>query len=164
LLSIFSSIRALLRFGAALFGEQKILFAVCLFDVVVEAAQRVLETVGLLLVGLPRQLHLLAARDVLGAAHERLLGELVLILLHRQHRSPLPILGFLQLLAGLILEALLVGDRGSNLLFGPNELRAHVENDLVQHLLGLLEFRDHRVDVGPKQHRDPIEDIHGSLD
>src|SRR6266852_842684 len=37
---------ALLRFGAALFREQKIFFAVCFFDVVVEAAERILEAVG----------------------------------------------------------------------------------------------------------------------
>ena len=98
------------------------------------------------------------------AAHEGLLGELVLILLHCEHRSPLPILSLFQLLPRLILEALLVGDGGGDLLLRLYQLRAHVEDDLIEHLLGLLELGDHRIDVRAEQHRDSIEDIHMRLD
>ncbi len=101
---------------------------------------------------------------MLAAAHERLLGELVLILLHGEHRSPLPILSLFQLLPRLILEALLVGDGGGDLLLRLYQLRAHVEDDLIEHLLGLLEFRDHRIDVGPEEHRDSVENVHRWLD
>src|SRR5207237_4385442 len=103
---------ASLRVGTTLLGEQQILLAIGLFDVVVEAAERILETICLLFVGLPGQIELVPARDVFAATNERLLGEVVLILLHCEHRSALPVLGFLQLLAGLILEALLVGNGG----------------------------------------------------
>ena len=89
-----------------------------------------------------------------------LLRELVLVLLNGEHRPALPVFGFLELLTGLILKPLLVGDRGSDLLLCLYQLRSHVENDLVEHLLGLLELGDHRVDVGAEEHRDSIEDIH----
>jgi hypothetical protein len=103
-------------------AEQKILLSRCLFDVVVESAQRILEALGFLLVSFPGELHLLPARHVLAAPHQRLLGEIVPILLHRQHRAVLPFLGFTKLGSGLVLETLLVGDGCSNLLLGLHQL------------------------------------------
>ena len=97
---------------------------------------------------------------MLAAPNERLLGQLVLILLNRQHRSSLPVLRFLQLLPGLVLKALFVGDGGRDLLLRLYELRAHVENDLVEHLLGLLELGNHCVDVRAEEHCDSVENIH----
>ena len=101
---------------------------------------------------------------MLAAPHQRLLGEIVLTLLHGQHRAALPILCFLELLARLVLEAFLVGDGGGDLLLRLHQLGPHVEDDLIEHLLGLLEFRDHRVDVGSEEHGDTIENVHMCLD
>ena len=52
---------ALLGIGAALLGQQQILLAIRLFDVVVEGAQRILEPIGFLLVRLPGQIELVTA-------------------------------------------------------------------------------------------------------
>jgi hypothetical protein len=98
---------------------------------------------------------------VLAATHQRLFRELVVVLLNREHGSSLPVFRFLQLLLLLVVEALFVRNRGSDLLLRLHELRAHVENDLVQHLLGLLELGDHRVDVRAEEHCYAIENIHG---
>jgi hypothetical protein len=115
-------------------------------------------------VRLPRELHLLAARNVLAAPHERLLGEVVASFLHREHCAVLPLLGLAQLLRGLVLEALLVRDRGGDLLLRLHELRAHVDDDLVQHLLRLFCRRDQVIDVRPEKTRDAVEYAHCFLD
>ena len=56
----------------------------------------------------------------------------------------LPFLRLLKLLRGLVLKTLLVGDGRGDLLLRFHQLRAHVDNDLVQHLLGLLPKRSRR--------------------
>ena len=57
-------------------------------------------------------------------------------------------------------EALLVGDRGGHLLLGLRELRAHVHENLVQHLLRILGGGDEVVDVRTQQRRKSVEDTH----
>src|SRR5688500_3243453 len=83
------------------------------------------------------------------------------MLLPRYHRASLPVLCFLELGLGLVLKTLLVGDCRRDLLLRPHQLRSHVENDLVEHLLGLLEFRDRRIHIGAEQCRYSIEYVHG---
>ena len=108
---------ALLRLGAALAGEEQVLLALRLLDLVVEVAQRVLELLGLGAVRFPRLLELLPVRGVLALAHERLLGEVVAAFLDREHRrfcsqsAACLILG-----VGLVAQTLLVGDGGGDLL------------------------------------------------
>ena len=85
---------------------------------------------------------------VFGLTHEGLLGEIVAPFLHREHGLVLPIGGRLVLGLRLVLEALLVGDRGGHLLLGLRELIAHVGHDLVQHLLRILRLGDQVIDVG----------------
>src|SRR6185312_529393 len=150
----------LLRFGTTLPREQQCLLAVCFFDVVVQITKRILEAIGFLLVRLPCHLHLLAARDVLVPPHERLLGQLVAPFLDGKHRAPLPLLGLAQLAHRLVFEALLIGDRGSDLLLGSHELRPHVGDDLGQHLVRLLYSRDRGVHVCAKETRYAFKDAH----
>src|ERR1019366_9053781 len=56
--------------------------------------------------------------------------------------------------------ALLVGDRAGHLLLGLRKLVAHVDQDLVQHLLRILRPGDEVVDVGLEQRGDAIEYAH----
>jgi hypothetical protein len=50
---------------------------------------------------------------------------------------------------GLITQSLLVGDRRGDLLFRFRQLPSHVDEDLVEHLLGIFRPRDQVVDVRP---------------
>jgi hypothetical protein len=93
----------LLRLGAPLFGEQQVFLAGSFLDVLVQPAKRILEAISLLLMGFPGELHLRSARNVLLAAHERLLGQIVAAFLDGEHRTVLPLLCLSQLLGGLIL-------------------------------------------------------------
>jgi hypothetical protein len=151
---------ALLRLRAPLAREEEVLLALRLFDLVVEVAERVLEFFRLGLVRLPGLLELLPMLRVLGVAQERLLGEIVAPLLHGEHRLLLPVLRGLVLGLHLVLEALFVGDRAGHLLLGLRQLIAHVDDDLVQHLLRILGLRDQVVDVGLEQRGDAVEDAH----
>ena len=102
-------------------------------------------------------------RNVLALPHERLLGEIVATFLDREHRLLLPIRRLAILGVGLIAQPLLVGDRRGHLLFGLGQLRPHVDQNLVEHLLGVFGPRDQVVDVRPQQGRQPIEYAHGSM-
>ena len=95
-----------------------------------------------------------AVRDVLALAHERLLGEVVAAFLDREHRALLPVRACLILGVGLVAQTLFVGDRGGHLLLGLDELRPHVDQDLVQHLLGVFGPGDQIVDVRPQEGRE----------
>jgi hypothetical protein len=89
-----------------------------------------------------------------------LLGQIITLLLDREHRPTLPLLGLLFLLLNLGLEFLLVGDGGGNLLLGLGQLTAHVANQLVEHLLRVFRLIDEVVDVRFEQSRQAIEDPH----
>jgi hypothetical protein len=102
-------------------------------------------------VGAPRLLERLGVREVLAMADQRLLGEVIPAFLDREHRAPLPVLGLLELAVGLVTQPLLVGDRARDLLLRPHELRAHVDDDLVEHLLGVFRRGDEVVDVRAEQ-------------
>ena len=104
----------------------------------------------------------LTVLEVLLSAHQRLFGEIVAAFLHGQHGALLPVVGELELGVRLILEALLVGDRGGHLLLGLGQLVAHVDDDLIQHLLGILGRGDEVVEIRLDERRKTIEDTHGS--
>jgi hypothetical protein len=72
----------------------------------------------------------------------------------------LPFLGLAQLLRGLILQSLLVSNRGGYLLLGFHKLRAHVDDDLIQHLLRLFSRRDQIIDVGSEETSESVENAH----
>ena len=76
-----------------------------------------------------------------------LLGQLVVAGLHRQHRLALPFFGLDELLIPLLLQAFLIPDGDSDLLLGLDQLRLHVDEDLVEHLLGVFGLRDQVVEV-----------------
>jgi hypothetical protein len=138
---------ALLRLRPTLAREQQVLLALGLFDLVVEVTQGVLELLGLELVRLPRGLELLGVRVVLALPDEGLLGEVVAPLLDGEHRLLLPVLRLLVLRLELVAQPLFVGDGGGDLLLGLHQLVAHVNDDLVQHLLRIFGGGDHVVDV-----------------
>ena len=98
--------------------------------------------------------------DVLAATHECLLCQIVASFLDGQHRPMLPLFSFAQLLRCLILQSLLIGDRGRNLLLGLNQLRAHVDNDLIKHLLRLFCRRDQIIDIGSEETSESVENAH----
>src|SRR3954469_23782108 len=98
---------------------------------------------------------------MLALAQERLLGEVVAILAYREYGALLPLLRLLVLGVGLIAQTLLVGNGGSDLLLGLDELLPHVDQDLIQHLLGVFGPRDQVVDVRPQHLRQSVDDTHG---
>src|SRR5215213_8624400 len=61
---------------------------------------------------------------------------------------------------GLVTEPFLIGDRGGHLLLGLRELRTHVDEDLIQHLLRILGGGDEVVDVRTQQRRKAVEESH----
>ena len=109
----------------------------------------------------PRLLELLAVRDVLALPHERLFGEIVAPFLDGEHCLLLPIAGLLELRVGLIAQPLFVGDGCRHLLLGLRELTSHVNQNLVEHFLGIFGPRDQVIDVRPQEGREPIEYSHG---
>src|ERR1051325_4933 len=153
-------LNALVGFGALLAGDEDVLLALCLLDAVVQLAQRQLELLGLLAMLDPRLVQLHRALRVLVVPQQRLLGEVVAPLLHRQHRPALPILGALFLCVHLRREALFVRDGRRHLLFCLRQLTAHVHDQLVQHLLRVLGTIDQVVDVRPDQRRETVKDSH----
>src|SRR2546430_17179106 len=88
-------LNALVGFGALLAGDEDVLLALRLLDPVVQLAQRQLELLGLLTMLDPRLVQLHRALRVLVVPQQRLLGEIVASLLHREHRPALPVLGAL---------------------------------------------------------------------
>ena len=141
--------------------DQDVLLPLGLFDLVVELAERELELLGLRLVLEPGLVQLLGALEVLVVADQRLLGEVVAALLHREHRPALPVLRLLLHRLGVGLELLLVRDGGGHLLLGLGQLGLHVQDQLVQHLLRVLGPGDQVVDVRPHHRGQTIEDSHG---
>jgi hypothetical protein len=143
-----------------LLGNQQVLLALGFFDLVVELAQRFLQALGLGGLLLPGVGEMNGALGVLLLPHERLLGQIVAALAHRQHGAMLPVAGQLLLFFHLRLELPLIrdgdGDFGLRLL----QLIAHIEKNLVEHLLRILSLRDRIIYVRPDQSRKLIPDTH----
>ena len=112
------------------------------------SAQRLLELIDGRLLLRPLLLEGRGELVVLALARERLLGELLVARRERPSSpcaptpAPLP-----HSCVVLLREALLVGDRRGDLLLRLDELVVHVENDLVQHLLGIFRAADEVVQV-----------------
>ena len=151
---------ALLRLGPLGARHQDVLLPLGLFDLVVELPERELELLGLRLVLEPGLVQLLRALEVLVVAEQRLLGEVVAPLLHREHRAALPVFGLPLHAFGIGLELFLVRDGGGHLLLGLGELTLHVDDQLVQHLLRVFGPGDQVVEVGPDHRGQAIEDSH----
>jgi hypothetical protein len=150
----------LLRLGALLPRDEDVLLALGLFDLRVEELERRLELVDRLLLLLPLILERGGELVVLLLAAEGLLGEDVVAGLDREHRASLPLGGVRGLLLGLLREALLVGDRDGDLLLRLDQLVGHVDDDLVQHLLGVFRAADEVVQVRFDEGREAREDAH----
>jgi len=135
-------LNALRRLGTLLTGHQQILFALRLFDLVVESAERRLECFRLGLVTDPRFVQRLRGLHVLVLPHQRLLGQVVAVLLHAEHRPLLPLFRLLLLFLGLCSQLLLVSDRRCHFLFGLCQLTPHVGDQLIQDLLRVFRAAD----------------------
>jgi hypothetical protein len=133
---------ARLRFRPLGPRDEDVLLALGFLDLVVELAQADLEILGLRLVPDPGLVQLLRPLQRLVVAHQGLGGEIVAAFLHREHRAPFPVLRLLLQVLGIGLELLLVRDGRGRFLLGLGQLRLHVENQLVQHLLGVFGPRD----------------------
>jgi hypothetical protein len=60
-------------------------------------------------------------------------------------------------LLALLLEQMLVRDGDGNLRFDLHELVFHIENDLLQQLLGILGLLHQVVEIGTQQRADAIK-------
>src|SRR5437773_2352150 len=153
-------LNALVRLGTLLARDQDVLLALGFLDPIVELAQRDLELVRFLAVLDPRIVQLQGGLRVLVVAQQRLLRQVVAPFLDGQHGALLPVLGGLFLLVDLGRQPLLVGDRRRNLLLRLGQLGPHVDDQLVQHLLGVLSAGDQVVDVRPDERRETVKDSH----
>src|SRR5690606_26688407 len=141
----------LLGLRALLLGDEEVLLALGLLDLVVQLAQRALELLRLHRLALPGLLEGSGALCVLLLPQQSLAGEVVAAFAHGEHGAVLPLGGLLSLLLDLRLELALVGDRDGDLLLGARELLAHVDDHLVEDLLRVLTARDRVVDVGANE-------------
>src|SRR5690606_12364573 len=91
----------LLRLGPLLLGDQEVLLPAGLLDLGVELPERLLEALRLVGLPLPGLVERLRPLRVLLVAQQRLPGQVVAPLAHRQHRAALPILRLLRFLLGL---------------------------------------------------------------
>src|SRR5690606_2070849 len=151
---------ALLRLGALLFGDEQVLLALGFLDLVVELAQRLLQPLRLVVLAAPGLLERDRALGMLLLPQQRLLRQVVASLAHGQHGAVLPVAGELLLIVELRAQLALIRDRDRDLLLRLRELLAHVDENLVQHLLRVLRTRDRIVDVRAKQRRQLLPDAH----
>src|SRR5207237_332637 len=93
-------------------------------------------------------------------SQQRLLGEVVAPLLHREHGPALPVLSALLFRVHLRRQAFLVRDGRRHLLLRFRQLTPHVDDQLVQHLFRVLGTIDQVVDVRPDQRRETVKDSH----
>jgi hypothetical protein len=149
-----------LRLSPLLLGDEQVPLPLRLLDLVVELPQGALELLGLRGLGLPGLLQHLSPLRVLLLAHERLLGQVVAAFFHGQHRAVLPVPRLLHLVLELRFQLALVGDGRRDLALGLRQLVPHVQDDLVQHLLGVFGPRDHVVDVRLDHRGQLVEDAH----
>ena len=137
----------LLSLGPLLPRNQDVPLALGLFNLVVEHTQLALELLDSVLLMDPLLLKLGRQLLVLLGAGEGLFGQLIVASLHREHGLALPVLAMALLLIPLLFQALFVPDSHRNLFFRLDELRLHVDEDLVEHLLGVLGLGDQIVQV-----------------
>src|SRR5258708_3312383 len=149
-----------LRLRALLARDEDVLLALCLLDLVVQKAQRLLQLLdrGALLG--PLVLVRGGQLVVLTLPRERLLREPLVARAQGHHRLALPLLRIGLLLLELLGEALLVGDGRRDLLFGLYALVAHLEHHLLEHLLAVLPAADQVVEVALYELRQSAEDAH----
>jgi len=83
-----------------------------------------------------------------------------LVRLHGEHRATLPVVRLALHPVRVGLELLLVGDGGCHLLLGLGQLTLHVDDQLVEHLLGVFGPGDQVVEVGPDHRGQAVEDSH----
>src|SRR5437868_9533000 len=100
---------------------------------------------------------------MLALAKERLLGEILATFLQGQHGALFPVRALTIFAVGLIAQSLLVGNSRRDLLLRLCELRPHVDENLIEHLLGIFGPRDQIVDVRPQERAQSIEESHGGL-
>ncbi len=153
-------LNALRRLGTLLTGHQQILFALRLFDLVVESAERRLECFRLGLVTDPRFMQRLRGLHVLVLPHQRLLGQVVAVLLHAEHRPLLPLFRLFLFFFDLSCQLLLISDRRRHFLFRLCQLTPHVGDQLIQDLLRVFRAVDEIVDVRFEQRTQAIKDPH----
>src|SRR5690606_29457317 len=152
----------LLRLRALLLGDQEVLLALGLLDLVVELAQRVLQLLRLGRLAPPGLLQCGSPLGVLLLPQQRLTGEVVSALPNGEDGTALPFLGLPALLLDLRLELALIRDRDGDLLLRAGELLAHVEDHLVEDLLRVLTARDRVVEVGANEQGQSLQDAHGA--
>jgi len=137
----------LLGLGPLLLGDEEIPLPLGLVDLLVELAEGSLELLRLLGLGAPGPVQGSGPVGVLLVPDKGLLGQVVPALLHRQHGPLLPLLGLFDLFIELGAELALVGDGGGDFPLGLRQLVAHVQDDLIQHLLRVFGPVDQIVDV-----------------
>src|SRR5690606_35728952 len=152
----------LLRLRALLLGDEEVLLALGLLDLVVQLAQRILQLLRLHRLALPGLLERGGALGVLLLPQQRLAREVVAALAHGEHRAVLPLCGLPALLLDLRLELALIRDGDGDLLLGARELLAHVDDHLVENLLRVLTAGDRVVDVGADEQGQSLQDAHGA--
>ncbi len=139
------------RPGAAMLGDQHVALGLRLGQLLLQLPQCRLEVFHLGgLVG-----HLVPKVRRQGSIAEGSLNrgsrQIVLLLVHRQFGLANPVGGFLLVLLLLLFEQMLVGDRDRHLGLHLQQLILHIENHLLDHLLGLLGLVDDVVEIGPHQ-------------
>jgi hypothetical protein len=152
-----------LGLGALLSRDEDVALALGLFDLVVEEAERLLQLVdGGLLLG-PLIFQGRGELVVLALSGEGFLGQRLVARAKSHHRAPLPLLRVRDLLVELFGESFLVGDGCGDLLFRLDELIVHVQDDLIEHLLGIFRAADQVVEVALDELRQAAENSHAFL-
>src|SRR5690606_28063993 len=140
-------VNSLLRFCALLASDEHALLALRLFDLVIQRAQSQLELVNGSLLLLPLLAVLGDHAVVLFLARQRLAGQGVVASTNGQHGFLFPLRRLLRRTVHLTRQALFISDGSSHLLFCRRQLFTHVDDELVQHLLGIFRRADERIDV-----------------
>jgi len=140
-------VNPLLSLSPLLLGDEEIPLPLGLFDFIVELTKRSFELLGLLSLGGPGLLNGSGPLGVLLLPDKSLLGQVVSAFLHRQHGPVLPIPGLFDFVVQLRPELSFVGDGCRHLPLGLGQLVPHIQNDLIQHLLGVLRPSNQIVDV-----------------
>ena len=150
-----------LGLSPTLLRHEKIPLPLCLFDLVIQLAQRALELLHLRSLSSPGLVESASPFFVLLLPHQRLLRQVVPTLLHGQHGAVLPLTHLLVLGVERRTELPLIRDGHRHFPLGLRELVPHVQNDLVQHLLGIFRPGDEIVDVRLDDRRQLRKNAHG---
>ena len=154
---------ALLRLGPLGPRDEDVLLALRLLDLVVELPQRALELLGLGAVLHPGLVQLLGAlqRLVVARAAPAWRGRRGPPAPPASRGAPSPPPACCSASASACSFFSSAIARG-HLLLRLGQLRLHVDDQLVQHLLRVLGLADQVVDVGPEHRRDTIPDAHAT--